>query len=219
VVFDAAAAVKVATAVTSEWSDTCGAPFELTFQSKPAIKTINVLIRGVGEMKLAHVFEAHEARCVGNISVEFITLDFANKAIEMAFSTPTKTGDDEKKALVVSHRPPTPTPETSVPLVNIGKKRKAEENDTPEWIQRLMTRVEREDEESMHTVISSIQTWDDGTFGCDFRAKVRPLPSVYEIVVSGVREVLVSAIPKIQGSIDIENKTIVLIVKRSKPLV
>ena len=86
-------------------------------------------------------------------------------------------------------------------------------------MQRLMARVEHEDEESVCSIMLVIQTWDDGTFGSDFRAKIRALPSVYEIIVSGVREVALKSIPRIKGSIDMETKTIILVVKRSKPLV
>ena len=131
VVFDTHAAVKLATAISNDWSDSCGAPLQLTLTSKNATKTINVLIRGVAEMPLSNLFHSLDAKCAGNISVESIILDFSTKMIEMAFATQQQPVSNEPVPSVAP-RPPTPTPEISVALV--GKKRKHDDDSRPEYV-------------------------------------------------------------------------------------
>lgn len=86
-------------------------------------------------------------------------------------------------------------------------------------MQRLLARVDREDEDNVRVAMEAIGTWDDGTFGSDFRAKIRSLPSTYEIVVSGVRDVSLHVVPRLKGSINFENNSIQLHVKREKALI
>lgn len=124
VVFDNVEAVRRAQKLTEEWSDTCGAPVSLAFEAKRTPKTILVLIKGVSEMELEQLFETLDAKCA---SVESVTLDFTNKAIEVAFSIPTAKDaiENDEPAKIANPRPPIVVSDTSVPL--IGKKRKAED--------------------------------------------------------------------------------------------
>lgn len=227
VLFDGSAAIKLARNILHDWTDPCGAPLNLAFHSKTATRTINVGVTGISELALAHLFQALDAVCAGGVTIESILLDFATKTIELAFSRPSSAHHPkggrtpvaaQKTGPIIEHT----TSEALVPtLVAVGSKRKerADADEKPEWMHRLLARVDRDDEDAVLAAMVSIQTWDDGTFGSDFRAKLRAVPSAYELVVSGVREVSMTSVPRAYGQVNLDTKTITFLVPRSKPLV
>jgi hypothetical protein len=190
--------MRLAKTISKDWVDPCGIEFELKYKPVQAGKCIKIRIMGITEISLKHLL-AQLHKKFTNVCIDSIYIDFENSSVDLVFGRMCSKS------------------ETKI----TGTKRKATDSQAPStWIQKLMTRVDSDDTETIRAILEKVQTWDDGSFGSDFKARIKTNPSSYQICISGFRDVSLSQMPdNAQGVVHFETKTLTLTAKKDKPIV